>query len=203
MPQWSPQACEHRIQVIPVVVFTLIYTLLMAIYGVIVDSPLTGLYTGINVGLFILFALINVWARWPNYALWALSLVGFGNMAGGVLLVAGEPLYLARVVGELRYDKVFHALAAAALVTIAWEAMKKWSGGVSHLGGQLLLTFLVVMGGGAVVEIAELVGSNIGDVSVGDYTNNAFDLVANAVGAAVGVAIVWLMERGGQRLTRP
>ena len=195
MPKCLEPACEHRVQVRSVVIFTVAYTLVMAIYGFSVDSPLTGLYTGINVGLFVLFAIINVWARWPHYALWSLSLVGLGNMAGGVLLVGGEPLYLAKVVGELRYDKVFHSLAAAALVTIAWEAMKKWSGGVSHLGGQLLLTFLVVMGGGAVVEIAELVGSNIGDVSVGDYTNNAFDLVANAVGAAVGVAIVWVFER--------
>jgi hypothetical protein len=51
------------------------------------------------------------------------------------------------------------------------------------------------MGGGAVVEIAELIGSTLSDVSVGDYANNALDLVANAVGAAVGVAVL-LVIRG-------
>jgi hypothetical protein len=57
-----------------------------------------------------------------------------------------------------------------------------------------LLTWLVVMGGGAVVEIAELIGSTIGGVNVGDYANNALDLAANAVGAAAGVAVVWRMD---------
>jgi hypothetical protein len=81
------------------------------------------------------------------------------------------------------------------MVVIAWEALKRWSGGIHHLGGQLLLTWLVVMGGGAVVEIAELIGSSMSDVSVGDYANNALDLVANATGAAVGIVLVWWMER--------
>ena len=179
-----------------VIIFTVIYTVVLWIYGVSVGSPLTGLYLGINIGLFALFAVLNIWARWPIHALWAVSLVGLGNMLGGVLLVDGVPLYTAEVLGPIRYDKIFHAVAAGAMVVIAWEAMKRWSDGIHHLGGQLLLTWLVVMGGGAVVEIAELIGSAIGDVSVGDYGNNALDLVANAVGAAVGIAIVWWFERG-------
>lgn len=178
-----------------VVVFTVVYTVVLLIYGLSVDSPLTLLYTGINVGLFILFGVLHIWARWPLHALWAVSLVGLGNMLGGVLLVEGEPLYMAEVLGPVRYDKVFHAVAGAAMVVIAWEALKRWSGGIHHLGGQLLLTWLVVMGGGAVVEIAELIGSSMGEVSVGDYANNAFDLVANGVGAAVGIGIVWWVER--------
>lgn len=180
-----------------VIIFTVVYTVVLFIYGLAVDSPLTMLYTGINIGLFALFGVLHIWARWPIHALWAVSLVGLGNMLGGVLLVDGQPLYMVQVLGPLRYDKVFHAVAGAAMVVIAWEAMKRWSAGVHHLGGQLLLTWLVVMGGGAVVEIAELIGSSMGDVSVGDYANNALDLVANAVGAAVGVAIVWWMERRG------
>jgi hypothetical protein len=123
------------------------------------------------------------------------SLVGLGNMAGGVLLVEGDALYMAEVLGPLRYDKVFHALAAGAMVIVAWEAMKRWTDGVHHLGGMLLLCWLVVMGGGAVVEIAELIGSTLSDTNVGDYANNALDLVANGTGAAVGIAVVWRLER--------
>lgn len=177
-----------------VVLFTVGYTVALLVYGLSVESPLTMLYTGINIGLFILFGILNIWARWPVHALWAVSLVGLGNMLGGVILVDGQPLYLVEVIGPLRYDKVFHAVAGGAMVVIAWEALKRWSNGIHHLGGQLLLTWLVVMGGGAVVEIAELIGSSLSDVSVGDYANNAFDLVANGVGAAVGVGVVWWME---------
>jgi len=178
-----------------VIIFTVAYTVALFVYGMAIDSPLTMLYTGINIGLFVLFGVLHIWARWPVHALWAVSLVGLGNMLGGVLLVEGQPLYTVQVLGPLRYDKVFHAVAATAMVLIAWEAMKRWSDGVHHLGGQLLLTWLVVMGGGAVVEIAELIGSSLGDVSVGDYANNALDLVANAVGATVGVGVAWWFER--------
>lgn len=185
-----------------VIFFTVGYTIALYFYGVSVDSPLTLLYTGINIGLFALFGILHRWARWSVPALWSVSLVGLGNMLGGVLLVDGQPLYIAEVIGPLRYDKVFHALAGGALVLIAWEAMKRWSGGVHHLGGQLLLTWLVVMGGGAVVEIAELIGSSSSDVSVGDYANNALDLVANATGAAVGIGVVWWYERSKAPTTR-
>ena len=178
-----------------VVVFTIVYTVALLVYGLRVDSPLTLLYTGINIGLLILFGILHVWARWSVHALWAVSLVGLGNMLGGVLLVDGQPLYMAQVLGPVVYDKLFHAVAGAAMVFIAWEAMKRWSGGIHFLAGQLLLTWLVVMGGGAVVEIAELIGASLSDVNVGDYANNALDLVANGVGAAIGVAIVWWMER--------
>lgn len=178
-----------------VILFTVIYTVGLFVYGQSLSSPLTNLYTGINIGLFALFALLHRWARWPPHALWAMSLVGLGNMLGGVLLVGGVPLYTADLIGNLRYDKVFHAAAAAAFALIAWEAMKRWAGVGYHQGGLYIMTWLVVMGGGAVVEIAELIGSMMSDVSVGDYANNALDLVANAVGATLGGAVVWWYER--------
>lgn len=179
-----------------VVVFTIVFTVALVIYGQSVDSPLTMTYTGINIGLFALFGVLHTWARWPTHALWAVSLVGLGNMFGGVLLVDGMPLYTAEVIGPMRYDKVFHAVAGGAMVVIAWEAMKRWAGSGYHLGGLLLMTWLVVMGGGAVVEIAELIGSSMSEVSVGDYANNALDLVANAVGATVGIGLAWWYEEG-------
>ncbi|MCI0424368.1 MAG: hypothetical protein L0Z47_00770 [Actinobacteria bacterium] len=180
---------------IAVLGFTLAYTAALFVYGQAVESPLTTLYTEVNVGLLVLFGVLNNWARWPLRALWAVSLVGLGNMVGGVLLVSDQPLYMTAVAGPVLYDKVFHAVAAAAMTVIAWEAMKRWAGTGGHYGGTLLLTWLVVMGGGAVVEIAEFIGSNLGDVSVGDYTNNALDLVANAIGATVGLALLVWWER--------
>ena len=95
-----------------VLVFTIVYTVTLLVYGLSVGSPLTLLYTGINIGLFILFGILHIWARWPVHALWAVSLVGLGNMLGGVLLVDGQPLYMAEVLGPLLYDKVFHAVAS-------------------------------------------------------------------------------------------
>lgn len=179
-----------------VLVFTVVYTVALFAFGRGIESPLTGLYTGINVGLVILFGMLHRWARWPLHALWAVSFVGLGNMLGGVVLVGGVPLYTVEFLGPIRYDKVFHAVASAAMAIIAWEAIKTWAGEGFHRTEMLLvIAFLVVMGGGAVVEIAELIGSAMSDVSVGDYANNALDLVANAVGAGAAVTAIWRWEQ--------
>lgn len=178
-----------------ILLFTVGYTIALFVLGQVVESPFANLYTGINTGLIVLFAVLHRWARWPTHALWAASMVGLGNMLGGVLLVAGEPLYMAEVLGPIMYDKVFHFAAAAAMTMIAWEATKRWVGLGAHRGGILLLTWLVVQGGGAVVEIAEMFGSLLGDVSVGGYLNNALDLVANALGSAVALPLVLWFDR--------
>ena len=182
--------------------FTALYTVVFFAYGVMVESPLTSTYTGITVLLFVVFALIHQWAKFPIPILWAISIVGLGNMLGGVLLFGGEPLYMAGGLGSLRYDKLYHAAAAAVLFPVAWAAMKRFAGDGAHRRGLLLFSFLVVMGGGAVVEIAELIGSSMSDVSVGDYGNNALDLVANAVGAIAGLLYVVWSERKSQGLSR-
>lgn len=176
--------------------FSALYVIVLFIYGVSVDSPLTFLYTGITALIFATFGVIHRWARFPVSIWWGLSLVGLVNMIGGVFLIDGEPVYVAGFVGPIRFDKVFHAAAAFVFYFLAWWAMKTWAGEGYHRGGLMMLTFLVVMGGGAVVEIAELIGTAISEVSVGDYGNNALDLVANAVGAGIGWAIVGYKERG-------
>ena len=178
-----------------VIGFTALYTVVFFGFGVMVESPLTSVYTGITVLLFVVFGLLHQWAKFPIAILWGLSIVGLGNMLGGVLLVEGEPLYMAGALGSVRYDKFYHAAAAAVMFPVAWTAMKRFAGDGVHRRGLLLFSFLVVMGGGAVVEIAELVGASMSDVSVGDYGNNALDLVANAVGAIVGLLYVVWTER--------
>jgi hypothetical protein len=173
-----------------VLLFTAGYMVGLFIYGHSVDSPLTDVYTGINLLLLVLFAIIYRWARFPTPVLWGIALIGLGNMLGGVLLIDGQPLYMAEFIGPIRYDKFFHATAAMVGAFIAWSAMERWAGEGYHYGGLLFFTFLVTMGGGAVVEIAEFIGSTLGDVNVGDYGNNALDLVANAVGALAGMLVL-------------
>jgi hypothetical protein len=180
-----------------VILFTAAYTAALFAYGQAVDSPLTGIYTGINLLLFVVFALIHRWAKFSTPVLWGISLVGLGNMIGGVVLVNGQPLYVAPFLGPLPYDKFFHAASSFVMFFVAWAAVKKFAGAGYHHGGMVLTAFLVTLGGGAVVEIAEFIGATAGGglVNVGDYGNNALDLVANAIGAALGVGLLLLMER--------
>ncbi len=176
--------------------FTAIYTVALLVYGLAVESPLTYTYTALTALILVVFGVMHRWARFPLGILWSITLVGLGNMVGGVILLDGQPLYVAGEIGPLPFDKFFHAAAAFVFFFVAWHAMRTWAGSGYHRGGLLTFTFLVVLGGGAVVEIGELIGTAISEVSVGDYKNNALDLVANAVGAAVGLAIVAWAERG-------
>ncbi len=180
-----------------VLVFTTVYMVAFYAYGQAVDSPLTGLYAGINILLFVVFGLVHRWARFSVPVLWGISLVGLGNMIGGVILVEGQPLYVAPFLGRIPYDKFFHAAAAFVMFFVAWQAMTRLAGEGYHFGGLVLFTFLVTMGGGAVVEIAEFIGSTIGGgmVNVGDYGNNALDLVSNAIGAALGIGVLLATRR--------
>lgn len=170
--------------------FIAAYTVVLFIYGLTVDSPLTYVYTGINLLLLAFFGLVHHWARFPASVWWGIALVGLGNMLGGVLLVDGEPLYVAEVLGPLSYDKLFHAAAAFVCFFVAWVAVSRWAGGGANRGGLLFIAVLATMGGGAAVEIAELIGASVSDVNVGDYANNALDLVANTAGALLAAAVV-------------
>jgi hypothetical protein len=189
MPAWP--------RMLPVLVFTGGYTLVLFLYGVSTESPLTYLYTGINVLLLVLFGLIHRWAHFSVPVLWGISLVGLGNMLGGVILVDGQPLYVAPFLGPIPYDKFFHAAAGLVMFFVAWAAVTRWAGERPHYGGLVLTAFLVTLGGGAVVEIAEFIGSSLGGglVNVGDYGNNALDLVSNTTGAAVGVVILMMTRQ--------
>ncbi len=180
-----------------VLLFTAAYTVALFAYGTAVESPLTGIYTGINILLLVVFGLIHRWARFSVPVLWGISLVGLGNMLGGVLLVDGQPLYVAPFIGSMRYDKFFHATASFVMFFVAWAATERFAGDRPHFGGLVLLAFLATLGGGAVVEIAEYIGSIAGSVqvNVGDYGNNALDLVANAIGAALGVGLMLALVR--------
>lgn len=175
-----------------VVLFTIGYTFVLLGYGLMVDSPLAVLYTSINLGLMGLMVLLHRTIRWSPKALWMASLVGLGNMLGGVILIGGQTLYLVEVIGPIGYDKLFHFTAAAMLSLLAWETVARVAGPDAPRGhaGLPLIVWLVVCGGGAIVEIAEYVGATVGDVNVGDYANNAQDLIANASGALLGTALV-------------
>jgi hypothetical protein len=180
--------------------FIAAYTVALFVYGQAVDSPLTNVYTGITLLLLAFFVIVHRWARFPDGIWWAIALVGLGNMLGGVVLVGGEPLYMAPI-GPVHYDKLFHAAAAFACFFVAWVAIQRWAGEGPHRGGLLFIAVLATMGGGAAVEIAELIGASVGDVNVGDYLNNALDLVANAVGALLAALLVIL--RGLNRVAAP
>jgi hypothetical protein len=170
------------------VVTLIAFTAAFGIYGLAVDSPFVSYYIPITIVVAGIVAMIHRAAHFSSAVLWGLMMVAFGNLAGGILLVRGQPLYVMKLVGDIRYDKPFHALATGVAAWACFEALTRWSG---RSGGAIAFSALMLAAGvGSLVEIVEYIGSLIFQTTnVGDYGNNMLDLVANLIGAMIAVAI--------------
>lgn len=170
------------------VVTFIVVTAGFGVYGLAVDSPFVSYYIPITIVVAGIVALIHRAAHFSPAVLWGLMIVAAGNLAGGVLLVGGQPLYVMKLVGDIRYDKPFHAFATGVAAWACLEALTRWSG---RSGGAIAFSAVMMAAGVAsLVEIVEYLGSLIFQTTnVGDYGNNMLDLVANLLGAIVAVTI--------------
>lgn len=158
------------------------------VYGLAVDSPFVWIYVPITVVLSVAVFFIHRSVQLSIASLWALVAVAIGNLVGGIYLVDGQPLYVKRLVGEVRFDKPFHTVATAIAAWAAYEVVAKWAHGRASRPAIAVAALLVAAGLGALVEIVEFVGSVvIEDANVGGYGDTMLDLVVNAAGAAVAV----------------
>lgn len=163
-------------------------TVSFLIYGIAAGAVAVAYYVPITIVLVAIFWRIHLAVGFSSGLLWGLALVAAGNLAGGVLLVDGAPLYQLEVLGPIQYDKLFHAAATGVGAWAAYEALVRW--GVPHRPLLVFAAVMLAIGGGALVEIVEYFGSLlIENNSVGDYANNMQDLIANTVGASV--AATW------------
>jgi hypothetical protein len=167
-------------------------------YGIVADSPFVNYYIPITVVLVGVIWLIHRSAGFSDFTLWALALIAVGNLVGGVLLVDGDPFYEFELLGDIKYDKVYHALATGVGAWASYEAIRNWVG--EHRPALFLVAVMMASGAGAFVEITEYVGTLINENNVvGGYTNNMQDLVANTAGAVLGaIGFYWLRIRPGR-----
>jgi hypothetical protein len=92
----------------------------------------------------------------------------------------------------LRFDKIVHAANAMIGCVVALEFFRLLK--VRFARGLILVVLLVVVGTGAIVEIAEyVVVKTIPHNGVGDYDNNMKDLLANLVGC-LAFAALWAVK---------
>lgn len=190
----SPPA-RARVRALAVLAIALVG---VAVYGSVTGSPFTWFYVPITAVLAGLLALVDRSARFSTPVLAALVAIALGNLAGGVLLVGGEPLYLLELVGPVRYDKVFHAVATGVAAWACWDALTTWAGTSSSAGGLAAAAFLMACGTGALVEVVEFIGTSVfANTNVGDYGDNMLDLLANAGGAALVSLLLWRSAGAG------
>ncbi len=166
-----------------------------AIYGTIADSPFTWIYVVITVVLAGAVGAIHLIVHLSRRAAWALVAAAIINLAGGVLLVGGEPLYVLEVLGDLRFDKPAHLVATGLAALAVFDVLAGRFEPATNLTMLRVLAVLVACGLGALVEVVEFAGTLvIENANVGDYGNNMADLVANLVGAVLAVPLMKRQE---------
>ncbi len=129
-----------------------------------------------------------------------LSIAGLLHVLGGNLYIGETRLYDYWIIQDFfKFDNLVHLFASGVALFVAYGFLKP------HLGGKLredhprfnrfllyIILVLMTMGMGALVEVIELFAVLLFDVShmVGDYMNNALDLLFNLIGSIIAVIIL-------------
>lgn len=196
---------RHRL---PLALFTLAYVLGFTAWAVARGNTEFLFYAGVMVVLIGAVLLADRRVRFSPGVMWGLSVWGALHMAGGIVPIGGGrvlyDLILVPIVGPvLRFDQVVHAYGFGVTTVACWQALQGIVGPIRRAGpGLALLVACMGMGFGALNEVVEFTATLImARTNVGDYVNNALDLVANMCGA--GVAAGAIMIRARRRLSAP
>jgi len=122
-----------------------------------------------------------------------LLFVGILNALGGLLYIDGVRLYDV-FFGILRIDMVIHFLGTFFALLILNHLVKKYK--LIKARWIVLFSALIILGLAAVFEVLELAGMVLlNTVGVGDYWNNAIDLLSNLLGVLAGAAYIVIRKQ--------
>lgn len=165
------------------------------------------LYALVLASLIAFIVYVDRCVRFSPGVLWALAAAGLLHMAGGNIPIDpngqshGAVLYdLWIIPGVIRYDQIVHATSCAVAAFGVWQMIVAMAGRpltMSPVGA--VVVACTAMGLGSVNEVIEFATTKvIAETNVGDYENNAFDLVFNSLGACLATAIIWIRHRPGR-----
>jgi putative membrane protein len=134
--------------------------------------------------------------------LWGMNLWLLSHLAGGMGSIDGVRLYdvvLIPLTGApyhlLKYDQLIHVYCYLVIGLLAFEVVSQLLSRASVLSASLCAV-CVACGIGSLNEVLEFAAVVVvGSTGVGDYINNAIDLVANLLGAMMGVGFGLLRRK--------
>lgn len=133
------------------------------------------------------------------YSILGLIILGFLHLAGGNFLVGGFKLYQTSIL-SIPYDKIVHFVGSFIITFIVYNLVKPFleKKNRTKIYPAFFIVFLISVGLGAMVEIVEFLATVIFERTiVGNYANNALDLVANTLGALIasGISVKHLIKK--------
>lgn len=172
-------------------VFTLIYLLVFSVIAILKENYEFVYYTLVLLILINVVGYIHSRMLFSGSILVGLSLIGLMHILGGNLFINGTRLYdMYIILDAIKYDNIVHFVAAFVGTFVAYAFLQPFlDPALKHRPlGLYILMFLLTVGMGAMNEIIELTAVLYFDVGhwVGDYQNNALDLVYNALGSILG-----------------
>lgn len=201
-------------------IFTGLYLVTALTASIIMGSNEFILYIALAPFLMGGVAFIHMKIKLPISMLWALSGLVLVHCLGGLITLPGNMptegkhlLYNFWIIPEkLKYDHVIHAYGNGLATWLCWNLLRYSISGVVKKDIQdiparpvfLIICFLAGFGIGAFNEVLEFGATQMvpGDTNVGGYVNTGWDLVANTLGGAIAIFLIWLKRRDG-RLPAP
>ena len=179
-----------------ILIFTVAYLIFFGLLAFVKKNYEFLFYTIMLSSLIILIVSYYKKLHLKYIILGGLSFLGFMHLAGGTIDINGTRLYEFWIIQDiLKYDNIVHALSLFVVTFVAYSIVSP------HLDLKTkhhpilfsLLLVLTAMGIGTVNEILELgavifLGAQEG---VGDYFNNALDLVFNLLGSIIAVFFIY------------
>lgn len=157
--------------------------------------------------ILLLAVLINLYRRieLSNWIFVSLSVFGFLHLVGGNLRWNGVILYQIGYFNEaIHFDNIVHTIGIFLTTLILYNLLYPFIDQRvrDRYAIFYMLLMLMAMGVGTINEIIELfaVVSLQAGPSVGNYLNNAFDLVFNGLGSLLAVIVIHQYQRRKVRL---
>lgn len=178
-----------------VVFFILFYLVFFTIYAVAKGNYEFIFYSLVFLLLFELGIYVHKKIQLPAFIIIGLSGLGFMHILGGNISLAGTRLYdEIFLFGLIRYDNIVHFVGSI----LGAFVLNELFGFIIEQGAMVerrlyyLSLFLMSLGVGLINEIVELMAVVFlnAQAGVGDYLNNAIDLVYNSIGIIVAIIIL-------------
>lgn len=131
-----------------------------------------------------------------SFILVNLSLLGFIHLLGGNFYIAGIRLYdIYFIPGIIRYDNIVHAYGTFIGTLTVYSLLSSYIHPIirSRYPIFAILLILMAIGTGTIVELVEFFAVLLFGVEakVGDYFNNALDLLFNTLGSMFATVVLY------------
>ncbi len=189
---------HSKLEINLLLVFSFLYVAFFLLNAVL-HGNFEFFYYAIIVVALILFVNINYEKfHLSKSVLFGLALLGFFHLLGGSWYLGGIRLY-DHYFWIFKYDNFVHFFGGFVMLLISYSILSPYFKIIKNKKPFAFAFILVIftLGAGAVIELVELLAvifMNAGP-QVGDYMNNAFDIVFNLLGATAASFVAYFYRK--------